>query len=42
MSEADGCDGALWGIVVKETKEEVLRREEVSKREVRLEAEVRK
>ena len=24
MSEADGCDGALWGIVVKETKEEVI------------------
>ena len=25
MSEADGCDGALWGIVVKETKEEVVK-----------------
>ena len=25
MSEADGCDGALWGIVVKETKEEVIK-----------------
>ena len=25
MSETDGCDGALWGIVVKETKEEVVK-----------------
>lgn len=25
MSEADGCDGALWDIVIKETKEEILK-----------------
>lgn len=25
MSEADGCDGALWDIVTKETKEEVVK-----------------
>lgn len=25
MSETDGCDGALWDIVIKETKEEILK-----------------
>jgi hypothetical protein len=25
MSEADGCDGALWDVVVKEDKEEIVK-----------------